>query len=884
MVDVVKSNTSKTITGDVLASLPMGRAIDYVFDIAPGATAAGSIYGDGNGEQGFIMDGVQMVEPDVGGAYLGSDTGMAWDMVEEVQLVTAGASAEAYNSASGLVNVVTKSGGNKFSGELSVYYTDKNLVQVRIPEEDLKALGLAKPSVPIWSVDSSFSLGGPIIKDKIWFLGEFRYLSSKETGDFKPTVINGKQYNSYDRTYPSYIGFLKVSAQLAKNLRFFAMGHLSMQDVPYYYSGWNLTAEANYNNKPVRLNYSGTLSWIIDPNTILDARGGGLYFKWQGLYTKEADPNGPNFYDEYTEYTWNNPGGSQYTWKPKVFGSITLTRFQDNFLGGNHEFKAGLEVERNRGDWGFYMKNPLFWTYYNGNPYYFRGLYGIDHPDPVDGDGLLTFAAIGSTYGSSYESGITFRFGGFVQDSFTLKRLTMNLGLRFDTIKAWSPGRTKGAAGSPLAVAIGEAYFVPEFGINPYGEIKYDTWDNAFPYGLFLSPRVGLTYDLLGDGKTAIKATFSRQQEGFLTGSFSSMYPLTWRSFSFRWWDLNNNVQPDLPGIDRYETFGESPLAMVSKAYLNAIDPNVKVPYVNEITLGIEHELLKDFKISARYINKDRKRVLASVLYDQESQRYWYAYERATDWWIPFTTTIPAYGDYPAQTVTMYFQSNSAPDEYRRLTNIPEGKMKYRSIEFSFDKRMSNGWQLGGSVNFSKSTGNYRVSYASWASSWVFSNPNAFVNADGELPYSRPVMIKLYGTFNFPYDILVSLFYQHVDGSPWGRTVEVRPPTAWAEAHSTRTWSYDIQVETRGTRRNQSRDSLDLRLEKDFPLGPGKLGLYVDIFNLLGMYSVSTEKNPGGIWLPTDANTTEGVFTPGWAGLTDIYGSRLFKISVFYRF
>ncbi len=271
---------------------------------------------------------------------------------------------------------------------------------------------------------------------------------------------------------------------------------------------------------------------------------------------------------------------------------------------------------------------------------------------------------------------------------------------------------------------------------------------------------------------------------------------------------------------------GKLPCPCVSKAYLDAIDPNVKVPYVLEFTIGIEHELVKDLNVGVRYINKDRKQVLGSVLWDKASGRYWYTHEQAPEWWIPFTTTVPGVGAYPAQQVTMYFLSNNAPDQNYRLTNIPEGTLRYHSLEISFDKRLANGWQLGGSVNFSKSTGNYPVSYASWASSSNFSSANSFVNRDGELPYSRPLLIKLYGTFNLPYDFMCSFFYAHADGSPWARTVTVVPPAGWAAANNVSSVSYSVNVEVPGTRRNEAADSLDLRLAKDIRIGSGKIGAY----------------------------------------------------------
>ncbi len=882
-VDVVRSSTTQTITSDVLASLPLARDVYAVLDMAPGAVG-GSVHGDGSGEVGAVMDGIQMSEPDVGGIALGYDVGIAWDMVEEFELVTAGTTAQFFNSTSGLTNVLMKSGGNKFSGSATVYYTDDNLSQIHIPAPDLQALDLAKPSIPVYSVDTSLALGGPVVKDKVWFMAEFRMINSKETGDFRPTVINGKSYGNYDRQFPNYVGFLKFSAQLAKNVRASAMGHYSVQDVPYYYSGWGLTNEANLNNKPIRFNYGATVSWTVDSSTILDLRAGGLYFKWTGHTTKDGNPDGPAFYDEYTGYSWGQNGGEQYTYKPKINISLTATKFVDGFLGGTHEIKAGLEWERNRGDWGFYMKQPLFWTYWDGSPYYWAAQNGGE-TDPVNGDGILTYAALGTTYGSGAEMGITSRFGGFLQDSFTFKRLTLNVGLRADHISAWSPGRSKGAATDPVALGLGATYFAPIYGLNPYGEVSYDTWKNAFPYGMFLSPRLGLTYDLFGNGKTALKASFTRQQESFPTGTFSAMYPLTWRSFTWNWWDLNKNGQPDVPGVDEYqEAYGDTPLAMVSTSYLDAIDPDVKVPFVDEITAGVEHELVKDLRVSVRYIHKTRKNILGSVLWDKASDRYWYTYDRAPEWWTPFTTTVPETGSYPAREVTMYFLSNDAPEQFRRLTNIPEAKLKYDSLEIGFDKRLANGWQLGGSVNYTSLKGNYRVGYASWASQNNFTTPNSFVNSDGEMPYSRPLVVKLYGTFEVPYGFLFSFFYTHYDGSPWGRTVTVRPPTAWAEAHNVSTTGYSIYVSPPGTYRNEAADNLDLRVGKDFKVGPGTVEAYVNVFNLLGAYTLTIAKNPGGTWKPVDENTTEGTYTVGSTGLRGFNGSRQFRFSVSYKF
>jgi hypothetical protein len=884
-VDVVKSNKSSVITSDVIFSLPNVRNVSGIMSLSPG-TQGSSVYGGGAAEYTSLIDGVQAAETDEGSISLGFYGGIAWDTIEEVEVMTSGAPAQFFQAPEGVVNILMKSGSNKFHGGVNSYYTNKHLSDVRISDEEAAALRLTKPSFPIYQVDTGLSLSGPIIRDKIAFMSEFRYQGYKWAGNFIPTVIEGKQYNNYDRPYYNWIGFLKLSFLLAKNVRGSLMGHYSAVDQPYHRSRAYTTDSGNfYFKQPIRLNYAGNITWFVNNNTILDLRAGGLYFKWHGGTTPQGNPDGPAFYDDYTGYKWGKEGQEEYGYKPKFNISLTLTKYVDNFLGGDHEIKAGIEWERNGTVWGFYSNKPLWWTYYNGDKYYWRAQ-NNGQTDPVYGDGLLTYGVMGTTRGSSYEGGLTARIGGFVQDSFRLKRLTINAGIRLDTIRAWTPGRTKGATADPVALAIGETYFKPIYGINPYDEISFPTWNNAFPYGLLISPRFGFSYDLFGNHKTALKGSFTYESDPGLTpcGTFYFLYPEHYMTFTFNWWDLNNNGQPDSPPIDRYEeAYGDTPLYMVSGEYKKAVDPNAKNPFIAGFYIGLSHELLKDIEVGANFIYKLRKNVLGNVLWDEQTGRYWYSHELAPEWWIPFTTIVPAYGIFPAQQVTMYFLSNDAPPQFLRQTNIPEGRQKYYCWEFTFNKRMSKGWQLGGSIDFQKGIGNYLPDWHASAAMWNFPDANSFVNSYGKLDYS-PIFIKLYGTFNLPYGFLLSFIYNYTAGGYWARGVTVVPPEGWAEEHNVALIPYYVQVEKPGTRRGNYSSSLDMRIGKEFVLGPGRIGLYADVSNLLGLYSLGINSSPGGTWRPADENTTEGTFIRGFMGLRSISGARTLRFLFSYSF
>jgi hypothetical protein len=262
---------------------------------------------------------------------------------------------------------------------------------------------------------------------------------------------------------------------------------------------------------------------------------------------------------------------------------------------------------------------------------------------------------------------------------------------------------------------------------------------------------------------------------------------------------------------------------------------------------------------------------------------YWYSYEKAPEWWIPFKTIVPAYGVFPAAEVTMYFLSKNAPQMFYRQTNIPEGRQKFYCWEFIFNKRMSNGWQLSGSIDFQKGIGNYRPGYAAWAALGTFNNANSFVNTYGRLNYS-PVVIKMLGTFNLPYGFFFSFIYNYRAGGYWSRGVTVVPPQKWAEEHNVEPIPFYVIVEKPGTRRGNYSSDLDMRFGKEFVLGPGRIGLYVDVSNPLGQYTIRVSSSPGGIWRPADENTTEGIFTPGFMGLRSISGARTFRFLLSYRF
>ena len=890
VVDVVSSKITQTFSMEVVRNIPVAREVWNIVALAPGVVAPTSgirvdtslqVHGSNTDQNQFKIDGVSMMD----NVYNYPGSNISYDAMEEIEMITGGLPAE-YGQLSGMfVNVVSKSGGNKFSGAGMLYYTNEDLTEILFSDTQLRAMKIAKPVAPVSNIETEATLGGPIFKDRLWFFSSFNWLRYKYHSAFIPVTFLGKYYGPYNTQDTNWKAFSKFTGQISQSIKLQAMIHADSSFRPYggsFGGGTYTPIEVTQGYDRKTYNLTSNLQWIINPDTFLNIRVGNFLRTFSNLQ-QPGQENSVRILDQYTGYSFGHAYASQTEKRNSWIGSVNLVRFQDNLLGGSHEFKAGIEFESflaRISYWG----EPLSWNYYNENPYYYRGLYGLKGPHPTYGDGWLTFLASlapGKDQGSLNSRYV--RYSGFIQDSWTIKkRLTINYGARYDYYDSWCPAAELGALAG-LAYDIGEYYFKPTIGFNPYGYKKMEKWDHVMQWGI-LSPRVGIVYDLFGNGKTALKASYAKLSHPLTSSDFDSLHPFQDHYYDFRWWDLNNNGVPDSPPIDRYDHFGSSPVEMF--VYKELMSPDIPSPYYSEIIASLRHELMKDVSIGFSYIHKDAKKFYGSALYDRISGRYWYTYDQAKDWWVPFTTTIPGLDVYPAQKATMYFPSNDAPPQTVRTRTIPEAVNKYNGLEFTIDKRMSNGWQLSGSVVLSKGEGNTAGTAGGLYSS-DFRNPNVTVNNLGRIANDRPLVIKLFGTFNFPFRILGSFSYIYSSGSPLARSVTVVPPAAWAAANNVLPNSYAIKTEVSGTRRDLAFSNLDFRIEKEFGFGKyGKFGVFLDVFNLLGFTHVFVSQNPGGTWRPADANTDVGTYTPSgtYGKVSSIYASRICKFSIRYQF
>ena len=894
--DVESAKIALVMEKELLESIPLTRDFSSLINSLSGVLSENTylpqthlVHGSSARNNIYSLDGVNLNEP-VGMHLI---TAMNFEVIKEIELVTAAHPVQSGLTDGGYINVVTKSGQNELNGEAILYFGGENIAINLWTDEELGTMGISSPTLDKSLWDISLSLSGAFLDDRLWFFGNAHYLTQERTTPFIPwTDPQGKNHEAYTWENNQFMGLFKLSGQFGTQLRITGMFDYMNRYRPThdYALRWNLTEETSrIMDHEKNYTLGGSLNYIMDQNTFVDLRVGYLDHNFPFLLKEQAEGN-PQYFNAGSDHTWGSADLNEIRKNKRFQVGAYLTRFQDNFIGGNHEINLGAEYEYADGEWSTWKEDNLILDYYYGSPYY----YGLDE-SPITGNtvgkGRIHFYIAGAAEGNLNPKTETRRLGFYVQDTATFaSRLTLSLGLRFDRSTSRFLPHSKPASGNPVSLnKIGQELIEPLYGINPYGAHDIQEWNNLMTWNS-LSPRLGLSFDIYGNGKTVFKASYSRYTEYLM---LQYLYPLNpfypGRSHQFYWYDENEDEHVDLD--DTFVLFPEDFGLYIKEYYEKRIAPDIKSPYLDEFTLGLQHEFFKDFSVRINGIYKIKRNIIENVRYDPNLDKDWYTIEADTEgWWIPFSTIVPGVDDYPDTPVTVYFWSVEAPLAFDRIKNVPELERKYRALEFVLKKRMSNNWQLYGSVILSQTSGNIGLGYnASSGFTRAGESPNYLVNLQENpaLDYDRPLVIKLMGTYRFPYDFYLSFFYTHMSGTPWARSVTIYPPSSWLEEENAYGTFMDVLLEEPGTRRNDAYDNLNLRVAKEFRLkGATTLSLQVDIFNALGNKYRTSIQNDGGFWFPSDENTTEGlrVLSSNYERIVNVTGVRAFKLSLRFRF
>lgn len=710
----------------------------------------------GGGQQDYSINGLSMNWPGATGQY--TMFYFDYDSFEEVQIETAGAPAEI--SVGGLyMNMITKSGGDQFHGG-TTFMWNPGALQGNNVSDEMKAEGIetANPIDQIYDVQPY--LGGPI-RQNMWFFGSYRWyvINTQILGlkrpDGSPEVDVNHQSNALG----------KVTAQLNPANKVMVQYYFNYQNRFYRRdNGYAYTEEkASWRQiEPANLIQAQWTS-VLGKSLFLDTRYGFLNLKFPLSYQPEVGPNDISKIDDIRS-TVTNAAPYDFTNPADRHQANASLAYANDHLAGIHDFKVGFEWMRSMNGYDYIQNGTLAQHYYDGVPAY------VDATNvPLSQRSMIRTISL---YG---------------QDAWSINnRLTLNLGVRFENFKAWNP-----AQGAPAG------RFFPA---RQYPEVQ------DIPNFSILVPRLGVSYDVRGDGKTAIKASFSRYavQEG-------SRFPeqLNANAYSgmgMPWTDTNRDdvAQDSELGAPFYRYGGASGVTL---------DPDISRSYSDEITAGVQHELGSDFAFGAIYYYRKNKNLLAQL---NNAAPLASAY-------VPVTESIPGGGS-----ITVY---NMKPEYVgqvdRFITNETEFWETYNGIELTAKKRLSNNWQMLFGYTYSKAKS---FNVENWYG-WVDANdPNNLINIKDRVQASdTPNVLKLGGTYILPYGIQISGNYRYYTGKPLTRTLLVQDLNQGPVS---------VAAEPRGTYRYPNVSLLDLRVSKVFPMG--KAAKLEGMFNLFNTFNAGT--------------------------------------------
>ena len=373
----------------------------------------------------------------------------------------------------------------------------------------------------------------------------------------------------------------------------------------------------------------------------------------------------------------------------------------------------------------------------------------------------------------------------FASDAITVgNMLTINAGLRFDHSRAISQDLraldAEGRETDDIVRGLGTLY----------------TWN-------VLSPRLGVTAKLSGDGRTILRASYGRFNQGVLTGELSPFHPAA----------TPTTTAAFDPATGDYTRL----VSVIDPTRNLQLDPETRSPRTDEYSIGVDREIGRRGAVAFAYVHKDGRNFVGWT--DVGGQ---YREE---------TRTLSDGRELP-----VFVLVNGTAARRFLLTNPAGYSLKYHGLVMAAEKRRSHGWQAFGSYTLSRASGLQPSSGAVAAGSQIstisggtFStfgqDPNSLTNARGPLPNDRPHMFRVMGSVDVPgTGFVVAANLQYFSGKPWAASAQVALPQG----------DQRILLETRGTRRLSSQSLLDFRVSRTIAFGGlGRIELLVDVLNTL---------------------------------------------------
>ena len=874
VVDVENATHQQVLTREIQDSIPAARNMQALGALVPGiklrsgSGANPDVGGSQQMEQTYItghgsgavhttvlLDGMNINSNYTDGTiqnYVDNS------IIQQATYQTSGISAEVAAGGT-LVNQIPKDGGNEFHGDVFLSGTGSGgLWQAQNISPALKARGVTTGNSIVHIEDFDGVIGGPILRNKLWFLTSARYQSTYDIagGVFYPNGEPGVE----DQYIKQAVA--RLSWQISSKDKFSGTydriqkfkGH---QLTPLTILPNNPDISAGRRGPPLYYVAQGKWTRTQSPKMLIEAGFSTDVIHFSDLYQtgQEKVPFTPEWYAGASKIDVrtisirsNAPPIQTYNLPDRRYVSAAVT-----YVTGSHNLKMGIQDGWGKNDRVQSMNADLYQNYRLGVP---NTVTAYNTPVAI-------------------RQRVSADVGVFVTDTWHVKRLSITGGLR------WEYERS-----TINASAINGGRFI---GARSFNEINCDTIKGLGCWKTW-SPRFGAVYDLFGTGKTAVKFGFGRYNTPQATGYIAPFNPMALSSDTRSWTDSNkDDIAQDIElGPTQNVNFGKV-------TNIATLDPNWKREFNTQFSGGVTHQLKNNVSVGMNW-------------YRRTNHNQTFLQNKAVDLvadWSPFAIIDPIYGK-PITAYTINSAAVVARPSQLYQTNADDSKVRnvYTGYEFGTTARlphrghMFGGWTIERQSD-TRCDANIGTITANAITNSTVNDPNSlrFCDQAGLVPFRSD--FKMAGAMPVRWGFEVSATWQNSPEAErytnWDITRTVRYPTDCASCPHETTGTnaglgalvapnlvqttLRIQLVPPGSRYQDRLNQLDLGVKRTFKIREKmKLQAQLDVFNALNASTVLVQSQA--------LTTTIAPFLPeaGGGQPTQILQARLLRLAVQFHF